>query len=65
MIPDDTQFFKDIIWEKSSDEIQGSKHFVLFDDDKLCYDFSIKEDSPAYEYSIGRKNNSADKEKNN
>lgn len=61
----DETLFKDIIWEKSSDEIQGSKHFVLFDDDKLCYDFSIKEDSPAYEYSIGRKNNSADKEKNN
>lgn len=61
----DGEIFKDVLWEKADDEIQGSKHFVLFDDKKLIYDFSLKDESPAYQRSIGRKNNSATEEKNN
>jgi hypothetical protein len=61
----DAECFKDILWEKPDDEIQGSKHFVFFDDNKLIYDFSIKEESPAFQRSIGRKNNSETEEKNN
>lgn len=53
--PDATkqQFFKDILWEKKDDDIQGKKHFVLFDEDNLIYDFRLKEESPAYEKKIG------------
>jgi hypothetical protein len=53
--PDATeqQYFKDIIWEKKDDEIQGKKHFVLVDEDNLIYDFRLKEESPAYEKKIG------------
>ena len=54
----DPESFKDVIWEKNDDPIQGLKHFVLADEDKFIYDFTIKEESPAYERSIGRKNNS-------
>ncbi|MBO7591186.1 MAG: right-handed parallel beta-helix repeat-containing protein [Prevotella sp.] len=54
VIPDDTQFFKDIIWEKKDDEIQGTKHFVLIDDRNMIYDFRLKEESPAYEKKIGK-----------
>ena len=43
--------------EKKDDEVQGKQHFVLFDDEKLLYDFDIKEESPAYEKKIGRRKN--------
>jgi hypothetical protein len=47
------QYFKDILWEKKDDDIQGKKHFVLVDEDNLIYDFRLKEESPAYEKKIG------------
>ena len=53
VVPEDTQFFKDVIWEKKDDEIQGKKHFVLVDEDNMIYDFRLKEESPAYEKKIG------------
>ena len=52
--PDNLDHFKDIIWEKKDDEIQGTKHFVLIDDYKMIYDFRLKEESPAYEKKIGK-----------
>ena len=55
--PKNIEFFKEIIWEKKDDEVQGKKHFVLFDDDNLLYDFDVKEESPAYEKNIGRRKN--------
>ena len=53
VVPEDTQFFKDVIWEKKDDDIQGKKHFVLVDEDNMIYDFRLKEESPAYEKKIG------------
>ena len=53
VVPEDTQFFKNVIWEKKDDDIQGKKHFVLVDEDNLIYDFRLKEESPAYEKKIG------------
>lgn len=50
---DDADAFKDIIWEKPTDEIQGQKHFVTFDDVNFIYDFRLKEESPAYEKKMG------------
>lgn len=50
---EDAELVKDIIWEKKDDEIQGTKHFLLVDGDKLIYDFRLKEESPAYEKHIG------------
>jgi hypothetical protein len=50
---EDAELVKDIIWEKKDDEIQGIKHFLLVDGDKLIYDFRLKEESPAYEKHIG------------
>lgn len=37
----DTTHFKNIIWEKSTDEIQGKKQFVLIDETNLKYDFHL------------------------
>lgn len=54
VIPEDTQFFKDIIWEKKDDDIQGTKHFVQIDEKNMIYDFRLKEESPAYEKKIGK-----------
>jgi hypothetical protein len=48
-----SEALQDIIWEKSTDEIQGSKHFVTFDDVKFIYDFHLKEESPAYTAKMG------------
>jgi hypothetical protein len=50
----DEEAFKEIIWEKPTDEIQGVKHFKLVDDYNMIYDFTIKEESPAYQKGIGR-----------
>ena len=44
---------KDIIWEKASDAIQGTKHFVLVDENNLIYNFHLLETSPAFEKQIG------------
>lgn len=55
--PEITEFkeaFQDIIWEKEDDESGGKNHFVLFDDVNFIYDFTIVEESPAYEKKIGR-----------
>ncbi len=38
---DDTTHFKDIIWEKPSDEIQGKKHFRNIDEENFIYDFHL------------------------
>jgi len=46
--------FKDVIWEKATDTIQGVKHFWRIDATNFIYDFHIKEDSPAYSRGIGR-----------
>jgi hypothetical protein len=54
VVPEDTQFFKDIIWEKKDDDIQGTKHFVQIDEKNMIYDFRLKEESPAYEKKIGK-----------
>ena len=54
VVPDDTENFTDIIWEKKDDDIQGTKHFVLIDEYKMIYDFRLKEESPAYEKKIGK-----------
>ena len=50
----DAEAFKDIIWEKPTDEIQGTKHFKLIDETNMIYDFTLKEESPAYQKGIGR-----------
>jgi len=50
----DEEAFENIIWETPNDEIQGKQHFLVFDDKKYIYDFSIIPESPAYEPRIGR-----------
>ena len=50
---EDSKDIVNVIWEKPSDEIQGQKHFVKFDDVNFIYDFRLKEESPAFERSIG------------
>lgn len=44
---EDTLHFKNIIWEKPSDEISGKKHFVKIDETNFIYDFHLDENSPA------------------
>lgn len=51
--PADLSHFTDVTWETSKDEVQGKDHFVLFDTDDLIYNFSIKEESPAFSKGIG------------
>ena len=51
--PGDAEEFVDVIWESPKSEVQGEKHFVTFDTDNLFYNFTIKEDSPAYQKEIG------------
>ena len=51
--PSDMEDFVDVIWESPKDEIQGEKHFVVFDTENLYYNFSIKEESPAHQNKIG------------
>ena len=38
---DDSVHFADIIWETPKDSIQGTKHFVMIDEDNLIYDFHL------------------------
>ena len=50
----DEEAFKDVIWEKSTDAIQGLLHFMRVDATNFIYDFTIKPDSPAFARGIGR-----------
>ncbi len=43
----DTAHFKNIIWEKPSDEVQGKKHFVKIDEINFIYDFHLDSISTA------------------
>lgn len=43
----DDEHFKEIIWEKPSDEIEGKKNFVKIDETNFIYDFHLDEQSPA------------------
>ena len=43
----DNSHFKDIIWEKPTDEIEGKKQFVKIDEENLDYDFHLSEQSTA------------------
>lgn len=40
-VDDDTVNFRKIIWETPKDSIQGGRHFVLFDEENLRYDFHL------------------------
>lgn len=40
-VPGDTVSFKNILWEKEDDEIQGKKHFRLIDERNMIYDFRL------------------------
>lgn len=40
-VEDDTVNFRKIIWETPKDSIQGGRHFVLFDEENLRYDFHL------------------------
>ncbi len=51
--PSDLEDFEEVIFESPKDEIQGEKHFKIFDTDNLYYNFSIKNDSPAFKNGIG------------
>ena len=51
--PADMEDFENVIFESPKDDIQGEKHFKVFDTDNLFYNFSIKEESPAYSLEIG------------
>ncbi len=51
---DDAEAFVNIVWEKKDAEIQGTKHFVLVDEDNMIYDFTIAQESPAWQLQIGR-----------
>ena len=51
--PADLEDFIDVTFESPKDEIQGDKHFTLFDTDNLIYHFNLKEESPAFAREIG------------
>lgn len=51
--PSDLEDFENVVFESPKDDIQGEKHFILFDTDNLIYNFSIKEESPAFLKEIG------------
>lgn len=40
-------FFTDVIFESSEDEISGKQHFANVDEDNLYYDFRLNDKSPA------------------
>ena len=46
--------YVNILWESPKDEFQGKQHFLTFDEDNLVYDFTIVQESPAYERRIGK-----------
>jgi len=47
--------FKDILWEKPSDALQGAAHFRLVDSHNMLYDFRLKDESPALSRGLGRR----------
>lgn len=49
----DAEEFVDVVWESPKDEWQGEKHFVTFDTDNLFYNFTVKEESPAFQRKVG------------
>ena len=49
----DADAFDTIIWEKTSDAVQGTGHFVTIDETNFIYDFQLKEESPCVELGIG------------
>ena len=51
---DDAEAFQDIIWEKSTDEVQGKQHFLVVDEENLYYDFRLDTLSTALKHDIGR-----------
>ena len=51
---DDVEAFQDIIWEKSTDEVQGKQHFLVVDEENLYYDFRLDTLSTALKHDIGR-----------
>ena len=52
-ITNDPEAFVDILWEKTTDAIQGKGHFFLVDETNFIYDFRLLEASPAFEKNIG------------
>lgn len=50
---DDKERFENVVWEKTTDSIQGKKHFVEIDEQLLRYNFSIDSLSPALRLGIG------------
>jgi hypothetical protein len=44
---------ENIIWETPKDSVEGKKHFRVFDEEKLYYDFTIDSISPAFSRDIG------------
>ena len=52
-VVDDADAFDAIIWEKTSDAVQGTGHFVTIDETNFIYDFQLKEESPCVELGIG------------
>lgn len=53
-VKDEEASYVNIIWETSKDEFQGKQHFLTFDEENMIYDFTIVQESPAYERQIGR-----------
>ena len=53
-VKDEEASYVDILWETPKDEFQGKQHFVTFDEEIMFYDFTICQESPAYERRIGR-----------
>jgi hypothetical protein len=47
-VEDDTVSFHNIIWETPDDSIQGKKHFKVFDEENLYYDFHLDSLSTAH-----------------
>ena len=53
-VKDEEASYVNILWETSKDEVQGKQHFLTFDEENMYYDFTIVQESPAYERKIGR-----------
>ena len=52
-VKDEEASYVNILWETSKDEVQGKQHFLTFDEENMYYDFTIVQESPAYERKIG------------
>jgi hypothetical protein len=49
----DDERLENIIWETPKDSVEGKKHFRVFDEENLYYDFTIDTISPAFARGIG------------